>query len=234
KPEVVIIPADGGETRHYMIPTSEYWAPGLHDLRWLPDNSGVGFSTHSSMGKSIVHHLDLATGQWQDWTLPIEVWTRTDWGPDENSFVYAKWKEVDSDVEVPDPGLYQFNIITGETQNILQPEGETWYLIKGLKFSRDHKKLTFMLNNTNLMVVDLGSGESRMLAQKCWSPTFSPDGQKILTFGRFGNKKNGPTGVTVFSLDGEILHQYNLAQQFTAGTKIYGTDWSPDGKHLVF
>ncbi len=84
------------------------------------------------------------------------------------------------------------------------------------------------------MILDFGTGESRLLAQKFWSPTFSPDGQKILTFGHFGEGKNAKTGVAVLSLDGEIIQQYDIAQYFTSGTIIYHTDWSPDGKQLVF
>ncbi|MBA7530034.1 hypothetical protein ES705_22237 [subsurface metagenome] len=192
----------------------------MHDLRWLPDNSGLGFNVMSPLEISTVYRLDLATGKWQNWPLPIKGWTRTDWGPDKNSFIYNKGNV----------GLYQFNIKTGETRNIFQPDTSTWYTIRGLKFSRDHKKLTFMfqntIKNTNLMVLDLESGESRMLAQNFWSPTFSPDGQKILTF--------GSSGMAVLSLDGEILHEFDLAKHFSPGTRISSFDWSPDGKQLVF
>ena len=83
------------------------------------------------------------------------------------------------------------------------------------------------VKNSSLMVLDLESGESKVLSQKYWSPTFSPDGQKILTF---GNKYS----VAILSLDGEILHEYNVAQHFTSGTRIGSPDWSPDGKQLVF
>lgn len=238
KPEVVILPADGGETRHYMIPTSEYWAPGLHDLRWLPDNSGVGFSTYSSLGKSLVHYLNLVTGQWQDWTLPIEHWTRTDWGPDENSFIFAGWytpeqEPNDSDVEHVDCGLYQFNIKTGESHNIFQPESDTMFLVRGLKFSRDHKKLTFLLNNTDLMVLDLETGMSQVLDKTTWwTPTFSPDGQKILASGHKEEKKIA--SIVVFSIEGETLQEYDIGNSFASGTRIQAPDWSPDGKQLVF
>ena len=75
---------------------------------------------------------------------------------------------------------------------------------------------------------------ARILAQQFWSPSFSPDGKKILTFCPFGEGKNVKTGVAVLSLAGEILQQYDIARYFTAGTKIGGTDWSPDGKQLVF
>lgn len=226
-PEVVILAADGGKTRHYTIAADEFWAPGVHDLHWLPDNSGLGFNLINRMEVSTMYHLDLATGQWQNWTLPIEGWTRTDWGPDENSFIYTNWGS--------EPGLYQFNIKTEETQRIYVPDTTyAWYAIRSLKFSRDHKKLTFMLGSREITILYLGTGESRILAQKFWSPTFSPDGQKILVFCPFGEVKNVRTGVAVLSLDGEILQQYDIAQYFTSGTRISSPDWSPDGKKLVF
>ncbi len=224
KPEVVILAADDGEERHYTISASEFWAPGVKDLRWLPDNSGVGFTNGTSSGIFTANRLNLTTGKWQDWTLPIKGWTRTDWGPDKNSFIY-------NNHSLPKRGLYQFNFKTGATKNIFQPKDSTWYTIRGLKFSRDHKKLTFKFQNTeknsDLMVVDLESGKSQVLSQIYTTPTFSPDGKKILAFGQ-------KYSVAILSLDGEILKQYDLAQHFTSGTRISSPDWSPDGKQLVF
>jgi hypothetical protein len=49
-----------------------------------------------------------------------------------------------------------------------------------------------------------------MLAEKYRSPTFSPNGQKILAFYPYREGKNVTTGVAVFSLNDEILHQYNI------------------------
>lgn len=227
KPEVVIQSAAGGKTSHHTIPGDDFWAPGVFDLHWLPDNSGLGFNLINRMEVSTMYHLDLATGQWQNWTIPIDGWTRTDWGPDENSFIYTNWGA--------EPGLYQFNIKTEETHRIYEPDTSyAWYAIRDLKFSRDHQKLTLMLGNREIVVLDLQTGESRILAQKFWSPTFSPDGEKMLVFCPFGEGKNVRTGVAVLSLDGKILQQYDIAQYFTSGTRIYHTDWSPNGKQLVF
>jgi Tol biopolymer transport system component len=237
EPKVVILPADGGEARYYTIPTSDFWGPGLHDLRWLPDNSGVGFSTHSSKNGAVVHRLDIVTGQWQNWTLPIEHWTRTDWGPDENSFIFAGWlhapEKDDPDVEHAQCGLHQFNIKTGEFHNVFQGESDTIFVARGVKFSRDHKKLTFSLNNTDLMVVDIETGLGQVLDKRSWwIPTFSPDGQKILACGQ--NEETNRASIAVYSLDGEILHEHDIGQSFTSGTTINAPDWSPDGKQLVF
>lgn len=227
KPEVVILPADGGETRHYTIPVSEFWANAVQDLNWLPDNSGVGFSMINRMELSTIYRLDLITGKWQDWPLPDKGWSFTDWGPDENTVMYTKGTD-------PNAGVFQFNIKTGETKHVFKPEANKWHNIRGLKFSRDYKKLTFTYGNFNIMVLDLESGECRMLDKIFWTPTFSPDGQKVLAFGSYGEEKNAAKGATVLSLDGEILQQYDISRYFAAGTRIHSPDWSPDGEQLVF
>lgn len=222
KPEVVILTVAGGETRHYPIHAPGFWELTLHDMHWLPDNSGIGFNVRNPQEIPTVYHLDIASSKWQNWLLPISTWSRTDWGPDENSFIYVNGGS--------EPGIYQFNIKTEETKRIFQPEESTYYIFKGLEFSRDRKKVTFTLQSEmeiiNLMVMDIESGEAKVLAENCWSPTFSPDGKKILAY---WDKK-----LTISSIEGEILHQYDLHKYFTSGTRISKIDWSPDGKQLVF
>ena len=222
KPEVVILTVAGGETRHYPIHVPGFWELTLHDLHWLPDNSGLGFTVTNPQEIPTVYRLDIASSKWQNWPLPMSIWSLTDWGPDENSFIYVNGGS--------DPGIYQFNIKTEETKRIFRPEESSYYIFKGLEFSRDRKKVAFTLQSEmeiiNLMVLDIESGEAKVLAEKCWSPTFSPDGQKILAY---WDKK-----LTISSIEGEILHQYDLHQYFTSGTRISKFDWSPDGKQLVF
>ena len=189
----------------------------------VPDNSGLGFNVTDPQDIPTEYRLDLASGEWQNWPLPMSSsWSISDWGPDENSFIYTSGGS--------EPGIYQFNIKTEETKHIFQPEESTFYVFRALKFSPDRKKVAFMYQSEmeikNLMVLDIESGEAKILAENCWSPTFSPDGQKIVA--HYDSK------ITIFSLDGEILQQYDLFQYFTTGTRIYGFDWSPDGKQLVF
>ncbi|MBA7514065.1 Tol-Pal system protein TolB [subsurface metagenome] len=223
KPELVVLTVDGGETRYYPIHAPGFWELTLFDLHWLPDDSGLGFSVRDPKEIPTIYHLDLASGEWQNWVLPINSsWSLTEWGPDENSFIYTSGGE--------EPGIYQFNIKTEETKRIFQPEESSYYLFRGLKFSRDRTKVTFIYQSEmdiiNLMVLDIESGEAKILAKNCYFPAFSPDGQKIVA--HYDSK------ITIFSLDGEILQQYNLYKHFTSGTRIYCFDWSPDGKQLMF
>jgi Tol biopolymer transport system component len=171
------------------------------------------------MDKSVAYKLDISSGKWQDWILPLDGWTRTDWGPDKNSLIYT-------DNNMSAPGLYQFNLKTNETKNIFQVEEAEWYVFRNLKFSRDHKKIVFFMNDAKIILYDFETGEGGLLVEKYYAPTFSPDGKKILT--------SSKSGMTILSLEGKILNQYDLKQHFSAGTRIGSFDWSPDGKQLVF
>ena len=130
EPEVVILSLNGGDARYYTIPDPGLEVVYTHDLRWLPDNSGIGLSTIDALEKPILYRLDLASSEWQHWSLPASGHTLTAWGPDENTVIYT-------DNNVSAPGLYQFNIKTKESKNIFTPEKEDWYVFGTIKFSRN-------------------------------------------------------------------------------------------------
>ena len=82
------------------------------------------------------------------------------------------------------------------------------------------------MNNERLILYDFETGEGGLFVEKYFSPTFSPDGKNILA--------SSKSGMTILSLEGKILNQYDLKQHFSTGTRIGSFDWSPDGKQLVF
>jgi Tol biopolymer transport system component len=226
QPKVVIMPSDGSETRYYPIHAPGFWELSLWDLRWLPDNSGIGFTVVSPTDEIKVYTLDLANGNWQNRTIREYGWTRSEWGPDKNSLVYS-----DNGIH---PGLFKYNMTTGEATQFFQAEDTTWNTIRALKASRDHKKIAFMTGEKGIMMVDYETGEHKLISEEGWHPAFSPDGDKILAFGNYEEDGEEHKGIVLFSLEGEVLQQYDIGQYFTSDTRINAPDWSPNGDKLVF
>jgi Tol biopolymer transport system component len=224
-PELVILSAGGEDSQRFDIPAPDFWSASIYDLRWLPDNTGIGFCNVNSMEESIVYRLTIATGDWLIWKLPgnEKGWNRTEWGPDANTVVYNR-------KSMPNRGLYMLNIKTGESQNIFEVKDSSWYTIRAIKFSRDHSKLSFMFqDNTDyydLILVDLDKGETRVIGKNLGGPTFSPDGEKIIAWDN--------SGLSVLSLEGEILQQFSLLDHFTPGTRLHNIDWAPGSDQFVF
>ena len=223
EPKLVLLPADGGKPQYYNIEAPGFWEVGLYDLNWLPDNSGISFSVVNPQEIPTAYRLDLTNGTWKHWNLPFSGWSRTAWGPDMNSFIYTQ-------NGLEEAGLFKFNVNTGESEQIFKPDmKEEYYVFYFMRFSRDWKKLACDMNCSSgrkILLIDMESGESSVFAENYRFGTFSPDGQKILA--------DGASGSTIFSIEGEILHQYNFRNQFPKGTRFPALDWSPDGKQLVF
>ncbi len=223
KPEIVILSNNDKDIKRFLIEAPGFWELNIHELRWLTDNSGLSLNVMSPIDIATIYHLDIATGKWQNYTPPVPAKERVSmaWGPDKNSFIYTKNNE----------GLFQFNTKTGENRNIFQTKDSSKYSIKYLMFSRDHKKLMFTFEKAekkpDLMVLDLESGESRILAQNYGGLMFSPDGKKILAYG------DKTKGMVVLSLEGKILQEFNIKKYFSKDTRVSPRDWSPDGKQLV-
>ena len=220
--QLVLLPSDGGKAVYYPIDAPGFWELSLYDLNWLPDNSGLSFSVQSPEGKPVVYRIDLVTGKWQNWNPSVFHWIRTASGPDKNSLVYG------------DAGIYKFNTETKQSEKLHDILLNEPYVIKQFRFSRDMKKLACDAQCINikdlssvwkLLLMDMESGELKVLAEKYDCASFSPDGKKVLAAGE--------DGMAVISVDGEILAKFDIKQYFPEDTWFTGYDWSPDGKQLV-
>ncbi|MEN8194090.1 MAG: hypothetical protein ABFS12_14795, partial [Bacteroidota bacterium] len=224
KPEIVILSENNREIKRFPIEAPRFSEFIFHDLRWVPDGSGLSLNVMSPEDRSIIHHLDITTGNWQEWPLPLPANERgrTEWGPDKNSFLYTNKKE----------GIIQYNIKTGENRTIFKSKDTTWAVIQRLRLSRDLNKLAFhnIFSDEGIIVLGLNSGESRKLGENFRDPIFSPDGKKILARHVKGKKT---IGMVVLNLEGKILNKYNLKKYFSKGTSVSARDWSPDGKQLI-
>ncbi len=220
--QLVLLPSNGGKPVYYPIDAPGFWELSLYDLNWLPDDSGLSFSVPGTDGIFTAYCIDLATGKWQHWNLPSQKqYIRTAPGPDKNSFVYGQHGPQGA-------GIYKFNTTTKQSEKIHDFSfNEETYGFGLIRFSRDMRKLACSLRctgGTKILLMDMESDEDKVFDKNQFS-SFSPDGEKIMA--------SGPDGMTVFSVDGKILAQFNIKKFFPENTRLTAIDWSLDGKQLV-
>ena len=221
--KLVLLPSDGGSPRIYTID-----APGIdefrfYDMDWLPDNSGICFSVKSPEGAHNVYRFNLESEKWQRFQLPEGTGMFIAWGPDENTIIYSHNGPLEEK-----PGLFKYNVITKESEQIYSPEpGKEMYAFQTKKFSRDRKKMfctMYTPDGSKIILLDFNTGENKVIEKSFGIGTFSPDGERIAAFVK--------GGTVIFSESGEILTQLNMKNYFQ-GSLPNSIDWSPDGQKLV-
>ncbi len=224
---IVVLPASGGEARKFLIPTDNYWSPGFHDLRWLPDSSGLGFSHRDNKGQYSLFRLKLATGEWKTWPIPVKSWTRIEWSPDGESFLYARQGFAHDE-----SGIIEHNLKTGEERYFYRGLKDQ-DVFRRLKFSMDYKWLAFEGPKDQIFVVETETGKARKITEKLGSPAWSPDGQNLVALGDF-NKNGFPVAVYILPVTDGPEKKLDLGIRFPKGTELFDPDWSPDGTKITF
>jgi Tol biopolymer transport system component len=225
--KIVVVSADGREKLEFPNPDRDQQSGALHDLRWLPDGSGLSLSGLDEEGKTTLFQLDLKTGEWKKWPIPVTSWTRTEWSNDGKSFLYAR-HGFDHDEQ----GIIERNLQSGEERYVYRPEHGRGRIFKWMRLSRDHEKLVMSEDNARIILIDLKTGERQEVTTDFNSPiAISPDAEYILTTGNL-DKPNGPRAIYVVSVkDGSAK---KLKMDFPKGTSLSTPDWSPNGKQISF
>ncbi len=101
------------------------------------------------------------------------------------------------------------------------------------RWSEDRKQLIYSTSNGELHIINLDTKEDFLVEigdknDKKINPSFSPDGKKI-AYIRCKPKTADDTALAVFDLDKKVNRI--LIDQYTPQ---YFTDWSPDGRQIVY
>src|SRR5688572_1207918 len=167
---VVVMPADGGQTREFLIPTSAYQGPqSPYDLRWFGDGRGLGFSGLDARGGKVVFRLPLETGEWELIQLPVKAaWSRIEWNRDGSSFYFVRhsWAEENA-------GIFERKV-NAEDERLVYRLADKDAGIRALNFSHDRAWLAFQQNTgvgndkmiTRIIIVNVATGEARTLLEK--------------------------------------------------------------------
>jgi Tol biopolymer transport system component len=226
KGSIIVLPAQGGEPREYPAPMESFHMPNMIGLRWTADSSGVGFYGAGDKGPTL-YRLSPASGEWKTWKLPTYGWTRIEWGKDGSTYFFTR--------NGMKAGIVERNLETGEERFVYEPEKRGALAFRGLRFSRDHTKLvasmTDMKANVDIVVVDLASGDARILAAEGMNTfAWSADGEKLLVLRQLSDSER-----ELFSLSWrEGTWDKVEYPEISDKMRLYVTDWSPDGKQAAF
>jgi Tol biopolymer transport system component len=226
--KIVVMSADEAEPQEFPNATKNKTPLAIHDLRWLPDGSGLSLSDFIRDGKEqTLCQLDLQTGKWKELPIPVKSWTRTEWSKDGKSFLYFSRGSARSK-----PGIVERNPETGDERNIYIKERKGTGPMRSLKFSRDYTKLVFTETWTGIKMIDMKTGKHRVVSSEYnGSLTLSPDAEHIIVTGE-RNKLGFPTAMFMLSVADGSAGKIDLG--FPEGTTFLTPAWSPDGKKLAF
>jgi len=159
---VVVMPADGGQAREFLIPTTSYEHPKApYDLSWFGDGRALGFSGTDTRGAPALFRLRLDTGEWDVIPLTAEQRTlRTEWNRDGSAFYFAR--------VFANPGIFE-RAVNDEAERAVYRLPAPVYAIRPLELSPDRKWLAFQqwpdakfrFTTAPILIVDVVTGETR-------------------------------------------------------------------------
>jgi Tol biopolymer transport system component len=230
---VVVMPAEGGQARKFRIPTTHFWNMTLHDLRWIPDSSGLGFSHWDNENRHSIFKLDLATGEWKTWPflsrsgVPFAAWRA-----DGKAVYFVKRGEGEEG-----GAFVEWEMETGEERDILrrsEVEVGAGFAFP-LKTSRDHKRI---LSNAAgaIGILDLDTKKIQTIK---WDQgalgraTFCPDERYVLAVGTVGEGKDQEVDLCVVSVEDGQVKKLGVRRMMHPREQFMPPDWSPDGRKIA-
>jgi Tol biopolymer transport system component len=167
---VVVMPADGGQAREFLIPTTTYEYPqSPPDLRWFGDGRGLGFSGRDNRGAPAVFRLRLETGEWDTTPLSGARMLRIEWNRDGSAFYFSR-------ESTGNPGIFERSVTSDVERLVYRTKPRS--MIRSLEFSPDRKWLAFQersLSEANqsvnswYLILDVERGEARTLLEDVMS-----------------------------------------------------------------
>jgi Tol biopolymer transport system component len=240
---VVVMPADGGQAREFLIPTTTWFRDySPNDLHWFGNGRGLGFSGTDTRGAAAVFRLQLETGEWS--TIPFPSTrgpTWTEWNTDGSAFYFAGSQPAE---------IFE-RAVNGDGERLVYRSTGSTY-IQSLEFSSDHKWLAFFEGQysrdseiSRIRIADVRTGETRTLIEEVASLTdfsrlqlesWAPSGDLLVE-----RIKLSPTHVTssetlLVPLNGSAPRPIAIPIISPSGpgqAPDFSAKWSPHGRSMV-
>ena len=243
---VVVMPADGGPAREFLIPTTTWFRDySPNDLRWFGDGRGLGFSGTDTRGAPAVFRLLLETGEWT--TIPLSSssaspLTWTEWNTDGSAFYCACEGEISE------------RAVNGDVERLVYRPTERPSFIQSLEFSSDRTWLAFFqgtyganTETSRILVTNLKTGDTRTVIEEVFSLTTGPGRLQLESWTPAGDLlierlKFSATGTTIASepllvpVNGGAPRPITLPIISRSGpgeAPDFSAKWSPNGRSMV-
>jgi hypothetical protein len=240
---VVVMPADGGQAREFLIPTTTWERSDLpYDLRWFGDGRGIGFSGADNRGGWAVFRLLLETGEWD--AIPLTggyLLTRTEWNTDGSAFYVSQSSANAGIVE---------RAVNGGIERFVYRSTKPRSSIQSLQFSPNRKWLAFWESSfegnnkaiEQILAVDVKTGETRTLIEEVNAggprilrlQSWTPSGDLLIE--RVTSTRGAASEIVLLSVNGGAHRSIaipRISPSAPGETPVFIAQWSPTGRSMV-
>lgn len=201
-------------------------------IRWMPNGEGIGLSYVNMVEENYLLRFTFAAERWDQIPIPNPaIRAGFDWSRKPNTIILSK-----NDLPEDAAGIIEYNLDTGEEHYVYRSENPEGAIFRNILCSKDYKNISFGEFGRGSVVVNLESGESRLLGGEinALRLSWSPEGEKLIMIFT-DNQGNGRKSLIVKPISEGETKNFDLSKVIPENGNIFSyCDWSADGSQIAF